>query len=191
MSELAKLSILIGCAVAAFSAPLVINPRSAGEWVRRFPRNKVAAWVLTAVDLLWAAWLIFSMHLGRVEIPFINVFVDFEHLKSWLFILTPVFFFLIVLLMDDLLASRALGGLFLLIPAPVLAIARWHESQLRLVMITFAYLMVVAGISLVLSPHLLRKVSKPCLRDDGACRMSGVVGIACGIIAVVLGVTVY
>jgi uncharacterized protein YjeT (DUF2065 family) len=191
MSELAKLSILIGCAIAAFCAPLVIYPRTAGEWVRRLPRNKIAAWMLTAIDLLWAAWLVFSMHFGRIEVPILNMLVDFDRLKPLLFILTPVSFFLIVLLMDDLLAPRALGGLFLLIPSPILEIARWHESQLRLVMVVFAYLLVVTGITLVLSPHLMRKVTQPCLRDDGTCRVSGVVGIAFGLIVVVLGATVY
>ena len=191
MSELAKVSILIGCAIAALFAPLATHPRSAGEWLKRFPRNKAAAWVLTAIDLLWAACLIFSMHLGRIEIPILNTVADFERLKPLLFILTPVAFFLIVLLMDDLLAPRALGGLFLLIPAPVLAIARWHDSPLRLVMIVFAYALAVKGVILVLSPHMLRKFTKPCLRDDGTCRIFGVVGLAFGLLAIMLGATVY
>lgn len=191
MSELARISIALGCAIAVPAAWCTFAPRSAREFIRGFPRSVVAAWILTAIGLCWAAWLIFRTYVGRFGVPLVNTTVDFEKLKPLLFLLTPALFFLMVRFMDELLAPRALGGLFLLVPAPLLAAARWHSSQLRLVVVVFAYAMAITGIALILSPYLFRKMSRYWIENDANCRLLGGAGLAFGILVIVLGATAY
>jgi hypothetical protein len=191
MSDLAKLSLAIGCTLAALCAPCVLSPKSAGEWIRRFPRNRLAAWILTTIDIVWIAWLIFHLNIGRVEVPILNRVVDFEALKGWLFILTPTALFLIAQFMDELLATRALGGLLLLLPAPLLTLSRWHESPYRLVMVVLAYIMVVVGTALVLNPYLFRKMSSRCSQDEELCRTVGTIGMTFAAFIIFLAAKIY
>ena len=180
MNDLGNLSLVIGCILAALCAPCALIPKTAAEWIRRFPRNILAAWILTAADLLWVAWLLFHIHIGRIE------GVDFEALKPLLFILMPIALFLITQFMDELLAARALGGLFLLIPAPLLSVARWNELSYSLVIVILAYIMVVAGVLLVLNPYLFRKMSSRWAQDEKLCRAVGVIGMTFGVVVVCL-----
>jgi len=180
MSELAKAALILGAAMAVLHAPCVLAPGRSRAWIGKFPRNKRAAWVLTAVDLAWAAWLLIGTPLGR-----------FEDLKPYVYVVAPVAFFLIVTFMDELLAARALGGLFLLIPAPLLAVARWHESHLRIVVLLLAYAMAVAGVALVMGPYHFRAVAERVTDSDGHCRRWGIAGVAVGVGVILLGVTLY
>jgi uncharacterized protein YjeT (DUF2065 family) len=180
VNNLTAVALLAGILLALIHAPLVVSPAAARRFFGAFPRNRVAAWVLTALDLAWAAWLMYQVPLGR-----------FEGLKEYLPALTPILFFLIVFLVDELLAPRALGGLLVLIPAPVLDIARWHESPLRLVVVGFAYVLVVAGIVLLLSPYWFRKASQALLATDRSARGMGVAGLLVGLVLLVLALAVY
>ena len=60
--------------------------------------------------------------------------------------------------LKDLLACRAAGILFALIPAPLLAAARWHPSPARYLVIVIAYILAVAGMFFIAKPWLLRDV---------------------------------
>lgn len=180
MSELAGIAIILGSVIAMIYTPFVFIPDRAREWISRFPRNRWAGWLLTAGDLIWAAWLIFNASLGR-----------FEGLKPWLWVLVPVIFFLVVYFMDELLASRALGGLLVLLPAPLLSAARWHESAFRYVIVVLAYIMVIKGIILVLSPYQFRKWTALLIKRNSHCRTWGFIGLMFGVFIILLGITVF
>jgi len=114
-----------------------------------------------------------------------------ETIKPWLFVLTPVLISLVCIYMEELLAARALGGLLLLIPAPILTAARLNDSPLSGVMTVVAYITAVKGISLVLSPYLLRKVSEMALKTDIRARALGAVGVGFDAFLLVLAFTAY
>ena len=135
---------------------------------------------MTAVDLAWSAWLVMHMSLG-----------PFDRYKPALYVVGPVLFFLVVFLMDELLAARALGGLLILIPSPLLDVARWHESEFRLVVTVFAYALVIAGIVLVLCPYMFRKATVWMTRSNAGCRAGGIFGLALGLLIMALALTVY
>jgi len=180
MTDLARLTTIVGVGLAAIHVPCVLIPARARVWIERFPRGRWPAWLLTAADLAWAVYLLFNAPLGR-----------FESVKPSLYVLGPVAFFLVVTFVDELLAPRALGGLFLLIPAPLLAAARWHESGFRYVVIIFAYVLVVEGVILVLSPYQFRKITAVWIRSNAGCRALGVIWLAVGSFLVLMGATVY
>jgi len=180
MTVLAKTAILLGVAIILLNAPCILSPKTIRECIKRFPRSKSAGWFLTAVDLVWSVWLLHNIDFGR-----------FEQFKPLLYWLTPVVFFLIIFLMDELLAPRALGGLFLLVPAPLLTVARWHRSEMRLVIVVLAYALVIAGMILVLSPYQFRKANALWIEDDKLCKTVGAVGVVLGAFVVLLGTTAF
>ncbi|MGQ9661840.1 MAG: hypothetical protein ACUVWX_05800 [Kiritimatiellia bacterium] len=180
MSKLAELTVVIGGAIALIGAVVGLIPWRARGWVTAFPRSRWAAGVLTAGGLFWAGLLLNEMSFGR-----------FEDLKPLLWLAGPIVFCLVFFFVDELLAPRALGGILLLIPDPLLAAARWHPSHLRYVVILFAYLLVFVGMALVLSPFLFRRWVTPLVRNDTRCRLSGTAGVFFGLVLILLGLVVY
>lgn len=180
MSSLAIVALALGSVVALTGVPCVFSPERARGWMAAFPRNAWLGWALTAVDLAWSAWLVMHMSLG-----------PFDRYKPALYVVGPLLFFLVVFLMDELLAARALGGLLLLVPSPLLDVARWHESEFRLVVATLAYVFVVMGILLVLCPYLFRKATGAWMQNNTRCRLGGSLGLALGLFLIVLALTVY
>ena len=159
---------------------LVVSPATARRVATAFPRDKWTGRILATAGFLWAAWLIYDMPLGR-----------FEYLKQWLYIVTPVTIGMSFVYMEELLAPRAFGGLLLLYPAPVLVLARMHASRWSLVMTVLAYIMVVKGIALLLSPYLFRKSATFITASDGRCRALGSCGVAVDVLSLALAVLVY
>jgi len=180
VSELAKLGLIVGGLLIVGYGSLVAAPGTVRKWLRMFPRSKAMAWMLAAVDLVWAGKLLYAAPLGR-----------FDTLKPMIYVLAPVAVILVGFFVDELLAPRALGGLFLLLAAPMLDIARWHASPLRLVITVLAYGMVIEGMILVVCPYQFRKWLERLLGSDRHCRVCGGFGCALGILILVLSLTVY
>jgi hypothetical protein len=180
MSQLAGIAVVMGCLTVLFHFPWVLGPEPVRKWYLRFPRNKWLAGALTAVDLVWVGWLLYHTPLGW-----------FDAYKTALYLLVPVSFALIVTFMAELLAPRALGGLLLLTLAPAMAAARWEQTPLRLLVILFAYALVIAAIVLVLCPYQFRRSVTALTRTNLLCRLVGGVGVAFGLLLIVVGVVVY
>jgi hypothetical protein len=171
---------ILGVVLALAYLPLLAFPDRAQEGLKQFPRARWAAWILTALDLAWVGWLLVNTPLGMFE-PYRRAF----------YAMVPVTFVLVVMFMDELLAPRALGGLLLLAPTPLLDAARWHTSPWRFVVIILAFVLVIKGLTLVLSPFMFRKAVAPLLRRRGLCQAVGLCGVAFGLFVWFLGVRVY
>ena len=181
MSDLSIAAVITGAAGIAAGLLAAGVPGTAKRCLERFSRSAVAAWILTAVDMAWAGWLLYHATFLS-DVPWLQRLIPF---------LFPIFFVLVVFFMDELLAARALGALLLLLPNIVLEVARWHESQWRLVMTVLAYLWVVAGMILVLSPYQFRKTVALLAADVGTCRATGISVLVAGTALVGLGLFVY
>jgi len=178
--DLATVAIIMGGVLAVPYVLLLLMPGRMRAWLTGFPRNKPAGRLLTFVGLAWTEYLFYTIPLGQ-----------FEKFRPGLLIVVPVGLVLIIKFMEDLLAARALGALMLLIPAPLLSVARWHESPWRLVVVVIAYIMVIKGVALVLSPHLFRKAVDFGLRSDAACRAWGALGLVVACFVAALGFLVF
>ena len=180
MFSLAQIACAVGVLILLVNLPAALAPKSFMNAAKAFPRNAAAGWILTALDLFWVAWIVLHAHLGR-----------FEFLKPAIYVAAPLSFFLIVVFMDELLAPRSLGGLLLLMANPVLIAARWHPSQWRLVMTVIAYVWVVAGIVLVLSPFRFRQIAGWANKTPERCRALGAARALFGACVLALGLWVY
>jgi hypothetical protein len=177
---LARIAWIVGAVLAVLSIPLLAAAPACRKWLPRFPRSPLAGRILAAADLIWVVTVMLHASLGR-----------FEVVKPWLYVAGPAAYVAIILLMDELLAGRALGGLLLLLANPVLNAARWHDSDLRLVMTSFVYVWVVAGCILVLSPYRCRDAIAWLTAGDARCRAAGAAGLLLGAVFVALGMRVY
>lgn len=180
MISLATMAVAGGALCATAGVALL----AAGETVRRalagFPRNKPAGWILTAVSLAWVAWIVYHARLG-----------GFEYVKPWLFVAGPASFVLIVWLLEELLAARALGGLLLLAMNPVIVAARLHPSPWRVVMPAIAYAIIVAGMAWVLGPYRFRRWLTPLTASGAPAKATALVLLVLGGSLLVLGLKVY
>lgn len=178
MSDLARVGLLFGGLLVVANGFALAAPGPARKWLLAFPRVRLTAWVLTAVDLVWAGKLLYESPLGR-----------FEALKPLIFFLTPAAVVLVAVFVDELLGPRSLGGLFLLVAAPMLAAARWHLSPLRLVVTVAAYGLVINGMFLIVCPYRFRKGVERLLSTDGQCRLWAALG--CGLGALIAGLSLF
>ncbi len=180
MSTLALLTLVLAILLAIESTALLVTPRRVRIWLQRFPRDVWSGRILAALAVLWAAWVVYEMPLGRFE--------------SWKPMVWPVAVLLagfVWYYMDELLAPRALGALLLLYPAPLLAAARWHPSRWSAVVSVLAYLCVVKGLILLLGPYWFRVAVERFLASDRNCRCWGVVGFAIAVMLFGLILFVY
>jgi hypothetical protein len=180
MSRLAGISLILGAVMGMISASMLCCPAQATRGLKAFPRHKLAGAVLACTAIVWATILLMKMNMGFLE-----------KYKPYLLVIAPVVFVLIVFFVDELLAPRALGGLMLLVPAPILAAARWHDSLWRYFAIVSAYVLVIKGISLILSPYLFRQWCSLCISNEGRARLLGGIGLAYSITWIALAFLAY
>lgn len=180
MLSLSTMAIALGCFIMAVNVPALFAPAFFRKMALGFSRNVPAAWILTAIDILWVGWIIHHASLGR-----------FEPLKPLVYVGVPVSFFAMVFFMDELLAPRALGGLLLLLANPVLNAARWLDTEWRLVMVVIAYAWAIVGITLVLNPFRLRQAAEWGTKTNLHCIIGGSVRFLVGACILFLGLKVY
>ena len=180
MSELGIWTLGLALILLTLHGYVAAAPAKARVAITAFPRNIWVGRVLATVALVWAAWLVYNMPLGR-----------FDHLKKWLYLVTPAVIGMTFVYMKDLLAPRAMGALMLLYPAPVIAAARLHDSSLSLVMTVVAYILVIKGMVLLLNPWFFRKSAAVIITSDARCRIIGVVGLSFDVILILLALLVY
>lgn len=155
-------------------------PAATGRFLRGFCRNRPAGWLLSTVALAWGGWLLYAMPLEFL-LPY-RKFIPFVMLAA-----IPFSWFA----MPDLLAARALGGILVLIPAPVLQVARVHPSDWRLVVVTLMYLMAIAGMTLIMAPYYLRDGLEWLTQSERRLRLCGAVRLLFAILLAWLALFVF
>lgn len=181
MMTLSELSLWIGVVYVVLHLPLMVAPQLMQKLLKAFPRNFWIGAILTAVALVWSAHEVNVMPLGN----FIGGY------KWLLWVLTPIIYGLILAFMNELLAPRALGGLLLLVANPVLSLQCQYSSRATWVIAGLAYLWVIAGVVLVLSPFRFRHTVERCCATDRTCRLAGLAGVLMGVVLVGMGLTVF
>ena len=176
MSALSLITLVLGALILGWHLWLCLEPRTAGSWLAGFPRNIWAGRILAAVAVGWVALLVW-----RADIAWL------ERYRLLLCALAPIAYVLIVMFVDELLAARALGGIFLLLPALILDAAFVYPSNSHLLMTGFAYVLVILGMILVWSPFMFRKMTAAWAARPNVCRVLGAAGSALGLGMLLLG----
>jgi hypothetical protein len=180
MNTAGLMSILIGALIGMMGLPACLAPDKALLFYRNLYRSTLAARTLTVIDMLWVGALLLDMPWGGLE-----------SYKQLTYALIPVAIVLICLYVDDLLMPRALGGFFLLAPAPILAVFRWEVSLVRYVIIVFCYLLVIAGFALIMNPFVYRKSLEWLGKTTPHFRGTGAIVTALGLLLIGAGLWVF
>jgi hypothetical protein len=174
------IAILIGILATAGGLVGVLRPELVKRFAELFPRSVVPAWIFAALCCWLGAQEALGMNMG-----FLDAY------KKYIYILSPAVFVASVVYMKELLAPRALGGFLLLIAVPILQIARWHESPLRLVVVVLVYLWIVYGLVLLMSPWYFRKMSAPFMANEKLFKAAALAKTALGVALLLLGLFAY
>jgi hypothetical protein len=125
------------------------------------PRSRVAGFVLLTIAFFWSFWLLATMEMG-----------EFSAFRKPLLFILPVGFLLVLRFVDEFLAARALGILFLLAAEPLLDAEFFRTEATRLLVTVFAYLLIITGLFWVTMPYLLRDHINWSARTNGRWRFT-------------------
>jgi hypothetical protein len=125
-------------------------------------------------------WLLATMEMG-----------EFSSFRRPLLIILPIGFFLVLRFVDEFLAVRALGILFLLGAEPLLDAAFFRTETSRLLVTVFAYLLIVVGLFWVTMPYLLRDQINWSARTPGRWRLTHGLALLYGAAILACAVTRY
>ncbi len=142
--SLSTLTLIWGIILVFLGTFTLAHPRARDLWLR-LPRSVWPGRILTIVCMIWAALWLCVMPLGPVTF-----------FRDILWILIPASVALIWIFIPELLTCRAIGGLLVLVPTPLLSAAAWHPSPARYIVIICAYAMIIKGMFYISLPYLMR-----------------------------------
>ena len=178
--KLSLLALLLGLGVALPQIYGLKNPAGFRDSARRFPRSEPWGWALM---LLGTGWFLGNLQSERIS--------DFAAFKPYMFVGFGAVGLGTCLLVRDFLAVRGLAIVLLLLAKLMLDTARWAHTEWRLVIVLWAYLLVVAGIWFTIAPWRLRDLIDWTTRTDRRVRVGSGLRLAFGLLVVILGLTVF
>src|SRR5438046_10219961 len=142
--KLSTLSILLGLGMGLPQVYGLMNPAKFREGVRKFPRSEPIGYALMLLGTVWFLW-----NLNQENIS------DFAAYKKAMLISFAAVGVAACVYVRDFLAVRGLAIVFLLLAKLMVDTARWADTEWRLVVVTWAYALVVAGMWFTISPWRL------------------------------------
>jgi hypothetical protein len=177
---LAHWSLLLGALLSAGGIFILTARTPATRLTRGFARHVWTGRLLATAAWIWAGWATYTMPLDMLT-----------PIRPWLPLLALTAIPLSWYWMADLLSCRALGGLLVLFPCPLLQAARSEPSPWRLVLVSLTYLGIIAGMWLLLYPYQLRRWLAWSAAQPGRMLATGATGAALGACLLVLGLSVF
>jgi len=178
--KLSTLAIILGAAMAWINSYGLFKPAAFAAAARKFPRSIPMGGALMVAATAWFVWNL------SVE----NI-ADFEWLKEYLYILFVAVGIGSCFFVQDFLGARGLAVIMLLLGKLMVDTARWQQTSWRLVITTWAYLLVVAGIWFTISPWRLRDLFEWANESESRTRLLSGIRFAFGIFVIALGLLVY
>jgi len=178
--RLSTLTIVLGLGFGLPQLYGLLQPIKFREAVRKFPRSEPWGYALMLLGTVWFLW-----NLNQENIS------DFAAYKKAMLIGFAAVGVATCIYVRDFLAVRGLAIVFLLLAKLMVDTARWEETEWRLVIVTWAYLLVVAGMWLTISPWRLRDFLNWATATDQRVRIGSGLRLAFGLFVVALGLAVF
>jgi len=177
---LSTLALVMGAALVAANLWGVVRPAAMAAAARKFPRH-----IPTGVVLVLAAtaWFIYNVSQESLS--------DFARMKVWFYVLFAAVGLGTCIFVHDFLAVRGLAVLMLLLAKLMVDTARWTDSSWRLVMVVWAYLMVLAGMWWTVSPWRVRDIIEWFCASESRMRKICAVRLGFGLLLIALSLTAY
>src|SRR5438270_923222 len=161
--------IIVGVLLIALAAFGFLERANGRDAVNSFPRTRIAGVVLLTIDLVWVMWLLATMEMG-----------EFSVFRTPLLVATPIAYLLTLRFVNEFLAVRALGILLLLGAEPLLEAAFLRYESGRLLVTTFAYIIIVLGLLWVTMPYTMRDQLRWLTRSSARWTSLQILLLACG-----------
>src|SRR5208282_2551329 len=145
--RLSLLSILLGVGMSVPQIYGIANPQKFAAAARKFPRNLPAGIFLMLLGTVWFLWIVNQEPVA-----------DFSAFKPYMMMAFAAVGILSCVFVQDFLAVRGLAVVLLLLGKLMVDTGRPHlgESPFVVVIQTWAYVLVVAGIWFTITPWKLR-----------------------------------
>ncbi len=174
------IAIVLGLLATAGGITGILRPELVHRFAEVFPRSTVPAWIFTALCCFLGAREAAAMNMGFFGV--IKPYIPFVALGV---------FAASVTYMKELLAPRALGGFLCLIAVPIVRTASLSGAPFFQVVVALAYVWVIYGITVLMSPWYFRKWYKPFLENEARFKTAAFGKTAIGILLLGLGIFVY
>jgi hypothetical protein len=178
--KLSILSVLLGLGVALPQIYGLMKPAAFAAAVRKFPRSLPWGYTLMLLGTGWFLW-----YLSQESIA------DFAAYKEILFAGFAAVGIGSCIFVQDFLAVRGLAVVLLLLAKLMVDTGRPHLSETSWVLViqTWAYVLVVAGIWLTISPWRLRDLLEWCTANEKRIKVGCGIRLAFGLFVAGLGLT--
>ena len=178
--KLSTLATGLGLVFALPHAYGVIKPAAFAAAARKFPRYTPIGCVLTLVATVW---FLYYVNLETVS--------EFATMKPFLYVLFGAVGVGTCVFVPDFLAVRGLAVILLLCAKLMVDTARMADTEWRLVIVTWAYVWVVAGMWFTISPWRLRDLILWSTANEQRTRLVSGMRLAFGLFVLGLGLTVF
>ncbi|MGV3774910.1 MAG: hypothetical protein ACO1QB_18575 [Verrucomicrobiales bacterium] len=178
--KLSTLAILIGLVYAIPQIWALANPVAFSKAARKFPRSEPWGFALMG---LATVWFLYNVNAETIA--------DFAAYKKLMLIGFGAIGFGACIFVRDFLAVRGLAVFMLLLAWFTLNFTRPAESEWRLVLVTWAYLWVIVGMWLTISPWRFRDYLNWTTATPGRLRATSGIRLALGLLVAALGFTVF
>lgn len=180
--NLSLLSILLGLGMAVPQVYGLVKPAGFAALARKFPRHVPTGVVLMLTATGWFVW--------NVKIEPI---ADFESIKVYMMIVFGAIGVGACLFVQDFLAVRGLAVLLMLLAKVMVDTGRPHlgETPWVLLIQTWAYVLVVAGIWFTVSPWRLRDLIHWATATEQRIKIGSAIRLAFALLVLVLGFTAF
>ena len=180
LMNLSTLAIGLGLIFALPALYGVLQPAAFARLARQFPRYTPVGWVLT---LIATVWFLYWVSLETVQ--------DFKPMKPFLYLLFGGVGIGTCVYVRDYLPVRGLAILLLLAAKLMVDTARVVDTDWRLVIVTWAYVWVFAGMWLTISPWRLRDLIQWATASESRTRVVNGIRLGFATLVLVLGLTVF
>jgi len=180
--SLSLLTILLGAGLSVPQIYGLARPKDFAATARRFPRNYAVGIVLMLLATGWFVWIVNAEPIA-----------DFSAYKPAMLAGFTAVGVLSCIFVRDFLAVRGLAVVLLLLAKLMVDTGRPHlgETPWVLLIQTWAYVLIVAGIWFTVSPWRLRDLLNWCTANEQRIKVGCGLRLAFGLLVVVLGLTVF
>jgi hypothetical protein len=180
--KLSLLSILLGAGMSVPQIYGLTRPKDFAATVRKFPRSLPAGIFLM---LLGTAWFVWNVNIEPIA--------DFSAFKPHMMAGFAAVGILSCIFVRDFLAVRGLAVLLLLLAKLMVDTGRPHLDQSSFVEViqVWAYLFVIVGIWLTITPWKLRDFLEWATATDSRIKIGSALRLAFALFIVVLGLTAF
>jgi hypothetical protein len=180
--RLSLLSILLGVGMSVPQVYALAKPAQFTAAARKLPRNVPVGIALMLLGTAWFLWIVNQEPIA-----------DFSSFKPYMMTAFAAIGVLTCVFVQDFLAARGLAVVLLLLGKLMVDTGRPHlgESPFVLVIQTWAYVLIVAGIWFTVTPWKLRDLIEFATATENRIRIGSVIRLAFAVFIIALGLTAF